>query len=50
MTAAMRSRVRMISRAWMAMSLAWPPAPPAGWWIMKRVLGSARRRSLGAAR
>lgn len=47
---AMRSRVRMISLAWMAMSLAWPPAPPAGWWIMKRVLGSARRRSLGAAR
>jgi hypothetical protein len=35
----MRSRALSISFAWIAMSLAWPPAPPLGWWIRKRVLG-----------
>src|SRR5262245_5999143 len=49
-TLAMRSRVRRISFAWMAMSVAGPPAPPPGWWIMKRVFGRHTRRSLGAAR
>jgi hypothetical protein len=38
---AMRSRALMISWAWIAMSLAGPPAPPLGWWIRKRVFGSA---------
>src|SRR3954469_3729720 len=33
----------------MAMSVAGPPAPPPGWWIMKRVFGRQTRRSLGAA-
>src|SRR5256885_2175228 len=34
----------------MAMSVAGPPAPPPGWWIMKRVFGRQTRRSFGAAR
>src|SRR4051812_1191460 len=32
------------------MSVAGPPAPPPGWWIMKRVFGRQTRRSFGAAR
>ncbi len=50
MTWAMRSRALMISRAMIAMSVAWPPAPPLGWWIRKRVCGRQKRRSLGTDR
>src|ERR1700743_48415 len=50
MTLAMRSRTLMISRAMIAMSVAWPPAPPLGWWIRKRVCGRQKRRSLGTDR
>src|SRR5262249_16073328 len=35
------SRSRMISRAWMSMSVAWPCTPPSGWWIMMRASGAA---------
>ena len=45
MVRAMRSRALRISCAWIAMSLAGPPAPPLGWWIRKRVLGVQKRRS-----
>ncbi len=38
-----RSRVYRISLAWISMSEAWPCAPPDGWWIMIRALGSAKR-------
>src|SRR5581483_4446955 len=43
------SRSRMISRAWMSMSLACPCTPPAGWWIMMRACGSAKRFPLAPA-
>ena len=36
-------RQRRISFAAIAMSAAWPPAPPEGWWIITRLLGSAKR-------
>ena len=39
----MRSRMRRISLAWIAMSEAWPWAPPQGWWMRMRELGSAKR-------
>jgi hypothetical protein len=29
-----------------AMSAVWPPAPPEGWWIITRLLGSAKRLPL----
>ena len=32
-----------ISFAWISMSAAWPCAPPSGWWIMIRELGSEYR-------
>src|SRR5882724_10063194 len=43
------SRSRMISRAWMSMSVAWPCTPPSGWWIMMRACGSAKRLPLAPA-
>ncbi len=39
-------RVFSISRAAMRMSLAWPCAPPSGWWIRTRECGSAARLPL----
>ena len=39
----MRSLMRRISLAWMAMSEACPWAPPQGWWMRMRELGSAKR-------
>lgn len=36
-----RWRIERISRAWMSMSVAWPCAPPSGWWIITREFGSA---------
>ena len=33
----------MISLAWIWMSVAWPRAPPSGWWIMTVAFGSANR-------
>ncbi len=39
----MRRRRKAISRAWFSMSIAWPWAPPWGWWISTRELGSAIR-------
>src|SRR5205814_1574109 len=43
------SRSRMISRAWMSISVAWPCTPPSGWWIMMRACGSAKRLLLAPA-
>ena len=33
-----------------AMSVAWPPAPPLGWWIKKRWLVGQKRRALRTAK
>ena len=38
--------VRMIQSVWIFMSVAWPCAPPDGWWIMISALGSAIRLPL----
>ena len=40
------SRLRRISLASLAMSLACPWVPPLGWWIMMRLWGSAERLPL----
>ncbi len=45
-----RSRAFMISSASMRMSVARPPTPPSGWWIMKRVLGRQKRSCFATAR
>ena len=39
----MRSRMVTISRTAISMSTDWPCAPPWGWWIRMRALGSAER-------
>jgi hypothetical protein len=41
--------VKRISLAWISMSAAWPCAPPSGWWIMMRALGSDLRLPLAPA-
>src|SRR5438128_1251827 len=43
------SRILRISRAWMSMSVAWPCAPPSGWWIRIRECGRANRLPLAPA-